>query len=78
MENTVYLKTMRHQIWNIVNIDMDAAASTFLWTTHGSWTHVHAAQKNTIVQDSCCLEDSLLKECVSHNSSGMDPRSLSC
>lgn len=28
-ENTVYLKTMRQQILNIVNIDMETVASTF-------------------------------------------------
>lgn len=76
MENTVYLKTMRHRIWNIVDIDMDTVASTFPKATHGSWMHVHAAQERWLFEDSRCPEDRLLKEFVSHDSSGVDPRSI--
>ena len=67
---------MRPQIWNIANIDMDTVASTFPCPAHGSLTHVHAAHKNVIVQGH--LKDSLLKEFVSHYSSGVDPRPITC
>lgn len=55
---------------------MDTVASTFPCPAHGSWTHVHAAHKNVIVQGH--LKDSLLKEFVSHYSSGVDPRPITC
>lgn len=48
---TLYFKTMRHQLWSIINIDI--VPSTFPQTTHECWIHLHAAQKrkeNQIVQ----------------------------
>ena len=58
----------RHHMWNIIDIDMDTVASTFPLNHPWVLDTCACSAETWLIKDPWRLQDSLLKEFVSHNS----------